>query len=46
MCNKGLNEAFGVKLFNFIQLNLGYFDIYHPIPPAFTCICGNAIRYA
>ena len=32
MCNKGLNESFGEKLFNFILLNLVYFDIYHPTP--------------
>ena len=31
MYNKGLNEAFG-EVFNFILLNLGYFDIYHPTP--------------
>ena len=32
MCNKGLNESFGEKLFNFILLNLGSFDIYYPTP--------------
>ena len=32
MCNKGLNEAFAEKLFNFILLTLGYFDIYNPTP--------------
>ena len=31
MCNKGLNEAFGEKLFNFMLLNSGYFVLfYHP----------------
>ena len=32
MCNKGLNEAFGEKLFNFILFSFGYLVIYHPTP--------------
>ena len=32
MCNKGLNEAFGEKLFNFMLFNLGYLVICHPTP--------------
>ena len=32
MCNKGLNEAFGEKLFNFMLFSLGYLVIYHPTP--------------
>ena len=30
MCNKGLNEAFGEKLFNSMLFNLGYLVICHP----------------
>ena len=33
MCNKGLNEAFGEKLFNFMLFNLEYLVICHPPPP-------------
>ena len=29
MCSKGLNEAFGEKLFNFILFSFGYSVIYH-----------------
>ena len=32
MCNKGLNQAFGRKLFNFMLLNCGYFVLSHPTP--------------
>ena len=32
MCNKGLDEAFGEKLFNFMLFSLGYLVICHPIP--------------
>ena len=32
-CNKGLNEAFGEKLFNFMLFSLGYLLICHPTPP-------------
>ena len=32
MCNKGLNEAFGEKLFNFMLFSLGYLVICHPTP--------------
>ena len=33
MCNKGLNEAYGENLFNFMLLSFGYLVIYHPTPP-------------
>ena len=32
MCNKGLNEAFGENLFNFMLFTFGYLVICHPIP--------------
>ena len=32
MCNKGLNEAFGEKLFNFMLLSSAYFVLSHPTP--------------
>ena len=32
MCNKGLDEAFGEKLFNFMLFSLGYLVICHPTP--------------
>ena len=32
MCNKGLIEAFGDKLFNFILFSFGYLVLYHPTP--------------
>ena len=32
MCNKGLNEAFGEKLFNFILFSFGYLVLCHPTP--------------
>ena len=32
MCNKGLNQAFGKKLFNFMLLNSGYFVLFQPTP--------------
>ena len=35
MCNKGLNEAFGEKLFNFMLFNMGYLVICHPTPLRF-----------
>ena len=43
ICNKGLNEAFGEKLFNFMLLSSGYFVLSHPTPPAFTRNCSNAL---
>ena len=46
MYNKGWNEAFGEKLFNFMLFTFGYLVIYHPTPPAFTCIWRSAIDYA
>ena len=46
MCNKGLNEAFGEKLFNFILFSFGYLVIYHPNPLRSHAFCGNAIHYA
>ena len=30
MCNKGLNEAFGETLFNFMLFTFGYLVLYHP----------------
>ena len=30
MCNKGLNEAFGEKLFNFMLFTFGYLVLCHP----------------
>ena len=30
MCNKGRNEAFGEKLFNFMLPNFRYFVLCHP----------------
>ena len=44
MFHKDLNEAFG----NVIQGYAVQFPIFGPLsthPPAFTCICGNAIHY-
>ena len=32
MCNKGLIEAFGDKLFNFMLFSFGYLVLYHPTP--------------
>ena len=32
MCNKGLNEAFGEKLFNFMLYSFRYFVICYPTP--------------
>ena len=32
MCNKGLDEAFGEKLFNFMLFSKGYLVICHPTP--------------
>ena len=32
MCNKGLDEEFGEKLFNFMLFSLGYLVIRHPTP--------------
>ena len=32
MCNKGLDEAFGEKTFNFMLFSLGYLVICHPTP--------------
>ena len=32
MCNKGLNEAFGEKLFNFMLFSLRYLVLCHPTP--------------
>ena len=32
MCNKGVNEAFGEKLFNFMPFSLGYLVICHRTP--------------
>ena len=32
MCNKGLNEAFGEKLFNFMLFSKGYLVTCHPTP--------------
>ena len=32
MYNKGLNEAFGEKLFNFMLFSFGYFVLSHPTP--------------
>ena len=33
MCIKGLNEAFGEKLFNFMLFTFGYLVFCHPTPP-------------
>ena len=32
MCNKGLNEAFGEKLFNFMLFSFGYLVICYSTP--------------
>ena len=32
MCNNGLNEAFGEKLFNFMLFSFRYFVLCHPTP--------------
>ena len=32
MCNKGLNEAFGEKLFNFMLFSFRYSALCHPTP--------------
>ena len=37
MCNKGLNEAFGEKLFNFMLFSLRYLVLCHPTP-----LCSHA----
>ena len=37
MCNKGLKEAFGDKLFNFMLLTFGYLVFCHPTP-----LCSHA----
>ena len=46
MCNKGFNEAFGEKLFNFMLFTFEYLVLCHPTPLCFTCIWRNAIHYA
>ena len=33
MCNNGLNEAFGEKLFNFLLFNFRYLVLFHPTTP-------------
>ena len=35
---KGLVEAFGGKLFNFLTLNFGYLVLFHPTPLRFRKI--------
>ena len=37
MCNKGFNEAFGEKLFNFMLFTFGYLVLCHPTP-----LCSHA----
>ena len=32
MCNEGLNEAFGEKLFNFMLFSFRYLVLCHPTP--------------
>ena len=32
MCNKGLNEEFGEKLFNFMLFSFRYLVLCHPTP--------------
>ena len=32
MCNNGLNEAFGEKLFTFMLFSFRYFVLCHPTP--------------
>ena len=46
MCNKGLIEAVGGKLLNFMLFIFVLLFPPHPTPLPFSCICGNAIHYA
>ena len=45
-CNKSLIETTREKLFNFMLFSFVLLLPPYPKPPAFTCICGNAIYYA
>ena len=46
MCNKGLDEAFGEKLFNFMLFSKGYLAICHPTPlPSHAFVAIQSIMF-